>query len=63
MPDPKYRPDQPEYYNSSNKLDTLNNIVGGNHALQRKLRMLLPTQKIIALTQCPAFPRRHLLKK
>ena len=33
MPNPKYRPDQPEYYNSSNKLDALNNIVGGNHAL------------------------------
>lgn len=34
MPNPKYRPDQPEYYDSSNKLDALNNIVGGNHALR-----------------------------
>ena len=29
MPNPNYRPDQPEYYNSSNKLDTLNNLIGG----------------------------------
>ena len=34
MPNPNYRPDQPEYYNSTNKLDALNNIVGGNHALR-----------------------------
>ena len=34
MPNPNYRPDQPEYYDSSNKLDALNNIVGGNHALR-----------------------------
>lgn len=34
MPNPKYRPDQPEYYDSTNKLDALNNIVGGNHALR-----------------------------
>ncbi len=34
MPNPNYRPDQPGYYDSSNKLDTLNNIVGGNHALK-----------------------------
>ena len=36
MPNPNYRPDQPEYYDSSNKLDTLNNIVGGNHAMTSK---------------------------
>ena len=34
MPNPKYRPNHPEYYNSTNKLDALNNIVGGNHALR-----------------------------
>ena len=34
MPNPNYRPDQPEYYDSSAKLDTMNNIIGGNHALK-----------------------------
>lgn len=36
MPNPNYRPDQPEYYDSSDKLDTMNNIIGGNHALKSK---------------------------
>ena len=29
MPNKDFRPDQPEYYNSSNRLATLNNLVGG----------------------------------